>query len=414
MSVAATGCIDLRRGESNTAREVLSSEPRIVSNGSFGGSAKVEGSILKVKGDPRCRLVEMRRIEETTTYDQELNDDEALALVGLGVLGSLPLAGGIIMLADAPAVYDDNPNGRLYNQAGQGGVIAGGVALTTIGALAITPALINGIRVATDTSESRELDEEGPTIRPDVPCDRRIAVNGQRVTLRDASLSIDIGAFTTSNELDVDLRALAERDPRLLASGAKVFGVWIGDSHLADIELERALVAVMKELRERDEAAWLKAESTACADQISAAACAGVQLYANQFPNGAHGAEANRLLTRFGLASSGAAVVADGPASRAQKAALDAREAFDAAAEKAREKLEAEAEKVFEKQEAEIAKLAKVACEASCKKTCEIPDPPPVPPPSADGKPGKPKPAPPRPANEVKECTKSCSAEVCQ
>jgi hypothetical protein len=124
-----------------------------------------------------------------------------------------------------------------------------------------------------------------------------------------------------------------------------------------------------KEREEQDELTWQAAESGACAQQRTAAACGGVQRYVGLFPQGRHAQEAQTLLSR--LAPDPAQVAADPGGVRVDRARQAAAQAADDAAQKILEKLQADAAKAAEKAEQDARKAALKACVDACKKACE-------------------------------------------
>ena len=96
------GCFEIHNGESKTSEDVEKTEPIATQTGSFTATMKADGSVVNVQVKAHCALVEQQTVKITTHYDKVLDDGVAPFLTALGLIGSLPLTGGVAMLADAP------------------------------------------------------------------------------------------------------------------------------------------------------------------------------------------------------------------------------------------------------------------------------------------------------------------------
>ena len=116
-----------------------------------------------------CKVVMQEEVElvEERVADEDLFEE----FIVLGV-ALLPLTTGIVILADAPNVYDDDRNQRTYNPIGRGGAYAAGSVLTGLGGLLALVPIIELLRVAAagETTES-VVTREGDVVADGVPCE---------------------------------------------------------------------------------------------------------------------------------------------------------------------------------------------------------------------------------------------------
>ncbi|NUP10840.1 MAG: hypothetical protein HOW73_32755 [Polyangiaceae bacterium] len=357
----STGCVDISKSTIKTEENVIDRRPKVVPSQRFAANVKIEENILKVMVTAQCSIVEEETVERTEIADKTISGDDRAWMTALSVAGSLPAMGGTAMLADAPNVHDSNLNGRLYNETGQDVVIGVGVALVALGLAGVLPPMVNGLRaVGTDETTTTQT-RNGALIQEQAPCAGIVTMPTYSVIARFSSgHTVPLGAAMPNDELHIDLRnALGPTILGMNPQPAKV-AIWINEKFQAEIATDSILEAARSERDAQDDTTWIQAEAPACAK--SAAACAKVQAYLQQFPNGHHAEEARKLLKpRTNV------VAGDDKATRLS-GAVDA--AMKAQEETAR-KLDEDARKALEQSQTKIQKEAKKACEKECAKSCQ-------------------------------------------
>jgi hypothetical protein len=384
-TVLAAGCTEVPRTQTKTADEVIETTPKTVFANELAGEVVLKGTTLLVRAEPLCSIVEMEKVETTTYYDkQDLPEDEKVWMGAVGGASIVPLAGGIVLLADAKNVHDSNPNERLYNPSGQEAAIGGGVALTIIGAAMAIPPIANAFRYVGGEEESKEHERQGRTVRTGASCSGvESAPRSYALTARVGASSVNLGTFQAPGKQTVELKTLA--GPSILAQSPVpvTMSVYANQSFLGEVRIVDLIAQLRRERSEQDDLTWQAAEAGACDSQRTEQACQGVRRYLASFPTGIHAQEANALIARIRppgatappppppAGGGGKAVVAEDPAKAkleaARKAAADAAAAAAAKAEKKRQEEEAaRAKKAAE----DAAKAAKRACAEACAKTC--------------------------------------------
>jgi hypothetical protein len=354
--LVATGCMDIRTTRVRTTEEVLSSVPRVSAQSRFQAESSLVGTVLRIQVTPRCDEVSFETVEVSDISDKHLGDDEVTLLTLLALVGAVPLGTGTGLLADAPNVYASDPNARLYNATGQDAVIATGVILTSVGLAASLPPLINGLRAVGTTAERRTIERQGPTLRENVPCGGAESARMYNVTMRIGSEVLSLGMARPNDPYDVDLIATVVPRLQAMSPPPRALALWIDERFQREFPVEPLLAAMKSEAERADDAAWLSAEASACAQ--AKAACAGVQDYLSRFPNGLHSAEARKLLTGTGLT-----VASSGNLQPAIEAARTARE-------NARAKAQNDAQLAFEQAVLEAERKGLTACKKECAKVC--------------------------------------------
>lgn len=398
LSLAAglPGCFDVKHGETKTAEDVVKTEPKVVARGSITGKASLDGSTLVVNARQGCALVEMREVKRTTTTDNRFESGTAGGLTAIGVIGSLPLTGGVIMLADSPRVFDNDSNSRTYNPTGKTAAIAIGTVLTLVGTTAVAIPIVNAARAAGSETTSTTENREGKTLRADSPCDGNIASQPLAVTAQApngsaASLGSTDAQGHLQSDLKVSLASWFNQPVPPVSAGILVNGQFIGE-----VDVSNVARVFFEERDKADELAWGRTEFQACAQQKNEQACAGVRNYLQALPAGRHADEARTLLGKF--APQSPVVAADDAADLLQRAVTEAANASNLAANKVREKAQTDQQKALLKAETDALRAGKQACQETCKKVCEEP-----PKSKAKVSPGA-----------VQECKTSCNKEACQ
>lgn len=383
-ALLAAGCTEVPRTQTKTADEVIERTPKTVFANELGGEVVLKGTLLVVRAEPLCSIVEMEKVETTTFYEkQEIPEDEKVWMGAVGGTSIVPLAGGIALLADAKNVHDSNPNERLFNPSGQDAAIAGGVALTIIGAAMAIPPIANAFRYVGGEEETKEHERQGQTLRTGASCSGVAgAPTAYGLTARTTGGSISLGSFQAPGKQTIDLKTIA--GPSLLAQSPVpvTMSIFANQSFLGEVRIADLIAQLRRDRAEQDDLTWQAAEPGACDSQRTEQACQGVRRYLASFPTGIHSQEANALIARIRPPGAAApppppagggakAVVAEDPAKAkleaARKAAADAAAAAAAKAEKKRQDEEAaRAKKAAE----DAAKASKRACAEACAKTC--------------------------------------------
>ncbi|HTJ85411.1 MAG TPA: hypothetical protein VL400_27020 [Polyangiaceae bacterium] len=386
LAATATGCAEIHRNQISTADEVVDATPKIVASPDFDADLKQTSSVLTVRVRPKCSLVEEERVETTTTYEQDVDDGDQVWMTFLGVGGTLPLAGGVALLADSPNVYDSNPNSRTYNSTGQDAAIGLGTLLTLTGTAMIIPPMVNAFRGVGDDHETTTSTRQGKVLKPVVACDGRESPMGYSITGRtQAGATVSLGAVSPPGyETTIDLGQVLGPGFFQTMPPPVTLAVWVNQKFVGEVDLRDITQAALARQNEADELAWRSAEPDACGKQRTDAACAGVSRYLAALPSGRHAVEAQQLLQR--LTPSTPVVAVDpnlGKLDRARQAAADAQQL---AIDKAQQAADLEAQKAAIKAQEEVEKARKKACEDACVREC---------------------------AKDV-ECRTSCVREICQ
>lgn len=348
--------MDIRTTRVRTTEEVLSTVPRVSAQARFKAESQLVGTVLRVEVTPRCDEVAFETVEVSDISDKYLGDDEVALLTLLAIVGAVPLGTGTGLLADAPNVYASDPNARLYNATGQDAVIATGVILTSVGLAASLPPLINGLRAVGTSAERRTLERQGATLRENVPCGGAESARMYNVSMRLGSEVLSLGMARPNDPFDVDLVATVVPRLRSMSPPPRALALWIDEKFQREFPVEPLLLAMKSEAERVDEATWLSAESSACAQARTA--CAGVQDYLSRFPDGLHSAEARKLLSQGGLT-----VASGGKLRPAVEAARTARE-------NARSRAQSDAQLEFEQAVLEAERKGQTACKKECAKVC--------------------------------------------
>ena len=393
---ASTGCVDVSHGEPKTAEVIVKTDPKVVSRGFVRAKVALDGASLDVDARPTCDLVEVADVEHRTTVDNRMDKGMPGALAAVGVIGGLPLTGGIVMIADSPHVYGRNTNSRTYNPAGRSSELVGGVLLALAGTVTVAVPIVNAARAAGGTTTTTHEPRDGRTLRADVACDGSAATQSFAVTARAASgENATLGTTDARGHLRADLEIalaswLIEPAPPVSA------GIFVNGQLAGDVDLTQTVQAFLEHRAKQDESAWSRADAQGCVQQKSESGCAGVKSYLQALPQGRHASEAKTLLGKF--LPKPPVVAADDAKDLVARAIASAQSASNLASNKVREKAETDQQKALLKAEDDARRAGKQACQETCKKVCEEPLA------------TNPKTSP----VSTQECKTTCVAEACQ
>lgn len=391
------GCFEIHNGESKTSEDVEKTEPIATQTGSFTASMKADGPVVNVQVKAHCSLVEQQTVKITTHYDKVLDDGVAPFLTALGLIGSLPLTGGVAMLADAPNVYSSDPHSRTYNATGQETVIGVGVALSVVGVGMVSIPIVNAIRAAGTKDEDTTTTRQGKTIRGDAPCDGTVALQARTVTGKSASGQVfTLGSTDAEGRMSTNLKQVLGQ-PGIFGNAAPPvsLGIYVDTQYVGEVDTAEVVQGLAADKEKQDDTMWSTADATICADQHTEQACAGVRKYMQLFPQGHHMKQAQELVAKITGATPTVAV--DPNSANVLTDAINA--ASNASATASQKVLDAAAiaqQKALLKAQEDAQKAGKQACQIECARVCEAP--------VATGK-GTPKAA--------ADCKASCISQVC-
>lgn len=375
LAALAVGCVDVNKTHLRNEEEVIERQQKTIASPKFAASVDTRGGILKVKVVPECELVEEEKVEVRDISDKTLSGDDRGWMTLLSITGGVPLTAGTIMLADAPNVYDSDPNGRLYNSTGKDTTIGVGVVLAAVGLAATLPPMVNAFRAVGTDSTTTTITRVGTILKENAPCRGDESGQAYSVIVKLGAQQISVGGVRPRDELNVDLRQVLGPTILRMNPPPKRMAIWINDKFQTELPIDDVLDGARQDQARDDEAAWAGAAAGNCAQAVTA--CGGVQNYLAAFPNGVHAEEARRLLgprnNQLQVANGG-------------DKATSARDAAIAAMEAAAAKAQKDADEAQRKADAKVAEEAKKACERECAKVCTPKD---------------------------KACTSQCVAEVC-
>ncbi len=349
-------CVDIRKTHIRSAEEVIDSKPTVSAQNRFTADSSIEGTVIRVMVTPRCDEVAMETVEVSDISDKYMDEDEVALFTLLAIVGAAPLGTGTGLLADAPNVYDSDPNLRLYNSTGQDAVIATGVILVSVGLAASLPPLINGLRAVGTSAETRTMERQGATLKENVPCRGAEGQRRYNVSVRLGPDAYALGQAAPNDPFTVDLQGAVLPRLRAMSPPPRGIALWIDDKFQKEFPIDPLLSLIQSDIGREDDAVWLAAESTTCAQNKNV--CAGVQNYLVRFPNGRHAEEARRLLGQTAL------TVASSPTLDAAKlAGVTARD-------NTIEKLTGDAQKAFDKAAADAETQGIAACKRECNRVC--------------------------------------------
>lgn len=375
MLLAASGCFEIHHGQSKTAESIEKTEPIATPSGSFTASMKTDGSVVSVTVKSHCTLVEQQTVKITTSYDKVLDEGAANFLTALGLIGSLPITGGVVLLADSPNVYDNDPHARLYNPTGKATVIGAGVALTVIGVGMIILPITNAIHAAGSEDETTTTTRQGRTLRADAPCEGAVAVPARTVVGKSAQgQTITIGTTDAEGHMTMNLKQVLGQ-PNIFGGGPVPIslGVYVDNQYVGEVQTGDVMQEILRERSQQDESTWKDADPSACAAQHTEQVCQRVRQYLQLFPQGAHAREAQEMISKLTGGGPGVVIAQNPNANVLDNAVASAQAASAKAAQKILDAAQAAQQKALLKAQDDAQRAGKVACQEECKRVCEAP-----------------------------------------
>lgn len=367
------GCFELHNGESKTSEDIDKVEPIATQTGSFTASMKADGPVVTVQVKAHCSLVEQQTVKITTHYERVLDDGVAPFLTALGLIGSLPLTGGVAMLADAPNVYSSDPHSRTYNSTGQETVIGVGVALTVVGVGMVSIPIVNAIRAAGTKDEDTTTTRQGRTLRGDAECDGTIALQARTVTGKSASGQVfTLGSTDAEGRMSTNLKQVLGQ-PGIFGNVAPPvsLGVHVDTQYVGEIDTAEIVQSLAADKEKQDETTWATANVRGCAEGKNEQACVAVRQYLQLFPQGHHAKEAADLISKITAATPPVAVDPSGDV--LQQAINSASNASANASQKVLDAAALAQQKALLKAQEDAQKAGRQACQIECARVCEAP-----------------------------------------
>jgi hypothetical protein len=292
IAAAPLGCATMSRGEATTEDKLLRIERSVQPGSEVAGEVKQDGHVLLVQTRHRCDLLEVKKIHRTKRYELK-NEVFAPQMVLLGI-GAVPAGFGIAMLADADNVYPSDRRSRLYNSSGPTAAIGGGIALTIVGAAMMSVPIVDSIRALGTEEEEEDVTEPGPPLQRDVPCrDQQGFPSSRMVALRAAGRQIAVGAtYSNTGQATIDLATSPTAELIELAGRPSLLDVVVGATTLGQVLVD----PILRERAAREDQAWQALDRSLCRQAPNPVNCQNVSQFLAEFPNGAHEAEARKLL----------------------------------------------------------------------------------------------------------------------
>jgi hypothetical protein len=366
VALAAVGCGEINTTVVDTQEKILSRHQKVQVGSSVRVRSRLDGTTLILQTYQGCDLIEEEEVQrhEETEADEDLTEE----FVALG-LSTVPLVSGIVMLVDAPNVHDTDRNAREYNAIGQEGAYIGGTALTVAGGLIALVPIVELLRVAAAGDETTTtFTRQGNVLQHNVPCDTGLRPTSAQVSLVVAGQTVFNDNTNGNGHLEIDLAASIPRD---LAKRAVSIEVLVAGQVVGELDIAPVLDAQRELDRKRESETWQQLDREGCrrAPPDDPNACAMVESYLAEFPDGLHANEARQLLTQ--RQQHGPVIATDEPPEEIDPAM---QQVVDQAAEQ------------LKKDQAE-------ACKKTCLKTC-----------AKSEKPGK----------RAVACVDTCQKELCQ
>lgn len=293
MAATSIGCADIRLKTVDTQTEVLSRRQDVIAGRSVKVRSRIDGTTLYLQTNQGCDLVEMEEVRTVEIREADEDLTEEFTVFGLA---TLPLTTGIVMLADAPNVYEDDRNTGQYNPVGPTGAYAGGTVLTAIGGIMALVPIIELMRVAA-AGEERETTttRQGSVVSSDVQCEASSRPVRTSVVLRVGARNLATRGTDQNGHLELDL---AKAIPYDVAKKAVMVQVIVAGKVVGELDIEPILDAQEEMRREQEAQAWQQVDKERCATAppTDGVACAGVRTFLNRFPEGMYAEEARALL----------------------------------------------------------------------------------------------------------------------
>ncbi|MCC6522951.1 MAG: hypothetical protein IT373_09840 [Polyangiaceae bacterium] len=373
-AAAASGCLEFRRGESKTADNVVDTHQDLVrAPASDEGVVDLAATVLTVTAAPRCDMVEMEKVEQTTSYERKFDDDSVVPIAVLEVMSLVPMIAGVALLADSPKVYDNDPNQRDYNPTGKTAVVNAGAALLSVGAVVNIWPTVELIRSAVPEKDTTTMERQGDVLQRNVDCANRFTASGHYVTLRHAGGTISLGSTDGNGKLATDLKQVLPLSLFQSPNPPVSMGVWLDSQYLGDVGVAQVGMALLAQREEQDDLAWRAAEPEACAAGRTEAACAGVRRYQQGFPQGRHASEATQLVNQLAVApppNGGVKIATDTTAPLLDRAVAESQAASQKAMDAVWSTLEQDTKKAEQQAEKDAVTAGHTACIKTCRQVC--------------------------------------------
>ena len=278
-AVGSGGCARMGVGPAVVTDVPKGVEHRSIRNGSSDGIVNQDGLHVSVRVAEHCNVLRIDKIERTTIREHQNLTPQNDWWAGIG--GTVLIAAGAVAIAKPATLQPKDGSASLEDVRGTGYVMVG------LGALLAAVPVIDYVRVHREAEHKVErVEEPGPLVQRDVRCG--VPAEGTELTSRDPKgRTISLGrtdrrGVVTANLDDVVPTAWAfSKDARL--------GVYLDDKALGELALTELYA-------HREAAAWQLAESNACRTSLDATACDAQAAYVRQFPDGPHAAEARQWI----------------------------------------------------------------------------------------------------------------------
>lgn len=225
------GCSEIRLKTVDTQERVLSSRREVVPAAAVNARARMDGTTLLLEAVQGCKVVERQEVEVVEERGADEDLIEEFIVLGIALV---PLSTGVVLLADAPNVYEDDRNQRTYNPIGKDGAYVAGTVLTGLGGLLALVPIIELLRVASAGDTVKSV-----TTRDGEPMAEGVACDGPPNPIR-TSVSLRIGGAnlaTPGTDRDGLMRLdLARALPPELVRRAVVIQVIVGEQVVAEID----------------------------------------------------------------------------------------------------------------------------------------------------------------------------------
>lgn len=231
VALACAGCSEIRLQTVDTQERVLSSKRQMVPAAAVNARARMDGTTLLLEAVQGCKVVVREEVEvvEERSADEDLFEE----FIVLGI-ALVPLTSGIVILADAPNVHDDDRNARRYNPIGRRGAYVAGSVLTGIGGLVALVPIIELLRVASAGETTKSVvTRESEVVADGVPCEGTPNPVRTSVVLRIGGANLGTPGTDRDGLMRLDLARAIRPE---LVRRAVVIQVIVGDRVVAEID----------------------------------------------------------------------------------------------------------------------------------------------------------------------------------